>query len=575
MKASQTLIFTLREDPSDAVVPSHRLLLRAGFIAKLGSGLYHYLPLGLRVLRKIENIVREEMDNSGMIECLSPILTPAELWEKSSRWDLMGKELFRLEDRHQNWLALGPTHEESFTDLLKNIIRSYKDLPKSVYQIHTKFRDEIRPRFGLMRCREFIMKDAYSYHANEKCLDQTYKKMRKTYEKIFQRMNLSTISVEANTGAMGGNVSEEFMIASEVGEEVILVGPSEDKVRYASNQEKTPVVYLNKLSHKTKATKSTKELKKIHTPNIESIEKLANFLDAPKDTLLKAIAYLVDQKAVLIFMRGDRDLNESKLKNCLEATEVLPANLENLKNWGIVPGFIGPWNLKPKEKIEILWDDSSLTREKWICGANEKDYHYKNFQLDYSQKTYDLALAQAGDPVPNKENKQVLENVKGIELGHIFKLGQKYTQAMGMSINHPDDGILHPWMGCYGIGIGRSMSAIVEQYHDEKGIIFPKSVAPYEVVLIGIYQSKEEEKEISIFYEALKKEKIDVLWDERDLRPGVKFKDAELIGFPLRIVIGKNYFAEKIIELYERQNEKKHLLKGNKQELVQEIKTYF
>ncbi|MCS7205033.1 MAG: proline--tRNA ligase [Leptospiraceae bacterium] len=572
-------LYTKREDPQDAVVASHRLMLRAGLIEKLGSGLYHYLPLGLRVIKKIEAIVREEMDRAGALEFQLPILVPSELWESTGRWYTMGKEMFRLKDRHENNLVLGPTHEETFTDLLKKFIRSYRDLPINVYQIHTKFRDEIRPRFGVIRCREFIMKDAYSFHLDEDSLNQTYEEMRKVYRRIFARVGLETLPVEADTGAMGGSASEEFMVLSHIGEETLLV--SED-FSYRSNQEKTPVIYPEITDEKLKFTEEEiehlkKELKEIPTPNCKTIDDLAKFLRKSSQELLKTLLYRADlpeekEVLVMILIRGDRQINEVKLKNHLKATEVYPAKEEDFYRIGSVPGYAGPWQLKSNDVI-LLFDRSVATQKSWITGANKEEYHIAHFHpvlidKNWHEKLVDLALAVEGDPSPNGNGK--LKQYKGIEVGHIFKLGDKYTKSMEFTVLDKNQKRIYPVMGCYGIGIDRTMATIIEQNHDEKGITWPISVAPFEIVLVDITKTEEEKEKVEKIYQTLRKENFDILWDNRDLRAGVKLTDSELIGFPIRITLGSNYFSEGKIEIYLRKENQKFFV--DEKELIAKIR---
>lgn len=554
-------IYTRREDPQDAVVASHKLMIRAGLIEKLGSGLYNILPLGFRVIKKIEQIVREEMNAIGSLEFQLPVLVPAELWKKSGRWSVMGKEMFRLKDRHENDLVLGPTHEETFTELVKGFVKSYKELPLTVYQIHTKFRDEIRPRFGVIRSREFIMKDAYSFHLDWQSLDETYQAMRKAYRKIFARVGLETIPVEADTGSMGGSDSEEFMVPSQIGEEILLLN---EDYSYKSNQEKTPVIYPDLIEEEIQPPKEV--IREIYTPNAKTIEELASFLKKEPKDLLKTLLYKVvlqdeSEKLVMILIRGDRQINEAKLKNYFKAIEVFPAKEEDFYRIGSVPGFAGPLNLK--EEITILYDLSSATRKTWITGANKKDYHIENFHpviidKDWRNKLVDVALAKEGDPSPN--GKGTLKESRGIEVGHIFKLGDKYTKSMEFTILDKNQNRIFPIMGCYGIGINRTMATIIEQNHDEKGIIWPISVAPFEIVLVDITKNEEEKVKVEKIYQKLVG-KFDLLWDNRDLRPGVKFNDAELIGFPIRITIGKNYFENQEIEIYVRKTDKKIFVK--------------
>ncbi len=565
MKASKYLLPTARENPQDAVIASHRLMLRAGLFRKSGSGLYHILPMGLRVIRKIENIVREEMNNAGALEFSLPILTPSELWKQSGRWDTMGKEMFRIQDRHEAWLTLGPTHEESFTDLMKGILKSYRDLPVNVYQIHPKFRDEIRPRFGVIRSREFSMKDAYSFDMDQEGLEITYQTMRQAYRKIFARTGLVTIPVEADTGAMGGTGSEEFMVPSDIGEETLLIS---EKGKYRGNQEKTPVVYSDAVTREApaKANSTKMKLKKVHTPNCATIADLEHFLKIPAQHILKTMLYLADGRPVAVCLRADRNLNEVKLKNNLHATEVTPASAEEILAAGSVAGYIGPEGLD--ESIPIFWDESINTGREWVIGANEKDHHYLGY-IAQVHKTVDLALAVGGDPSPAGDG--ILQEVKGIEVGHIFKLGYKYTKAFEMTVLDENGKPHMPIMGCYGIGVTRTMAAVIEQEHDTEGIVWPISVAPFEIVLVSITKSEEEDGRVGEFYKAMTDIGLEVFWDDRDLRPGVKFTDAELIGFPIRITMGKKYFEAGDVEVQIRRGKKNLVLKGNSFEILDQI----
>ncbi|MBW7856924.1 MAG: proline--tRNA ligase [Leptonema sp. (in: Bacteria)] len=560
------LFSTRRQDPQDAQVDSHRLMVRAGLIDKLGAGLYHILPMGLRSLRKIEDIVRQEMNRTGAYEFELPILVPATLWQKSGRYDIMGKELFRIKDRHDNWNVLGPTHEETFTDLMSGLLKSYKDLPVNVYQIHTKFRDEIRPRFGVIRSREFIMKDAYSFHNDQDSLNQTYQDMRLAYRRIFARAGLETIPVEADTGSMGGSGSEEFMVPSQIGEETLLLNESRS---YRSNQEKTPVIYpelnfnIEKFS-KIKQKDIENQLTKINTPNTKTIESLADFLKLNTNQLLKTILYRAEYsenktETVMILVRGDRQLHEIKLKNHLGAIEVAPAPNSDFDVIGSVAGFAGPLNLK--KQVRILFDTSVATGEKWVTGANQVDYHYQNFypvlvDENWYQKLVDVSLAVDGDISPNGEG--VLSSVKGIEVGHIFKLGDKYTKAMSMTVLNQNQKPIYPLMGCYGIGLNRTLATVIEQNFDDKGIIWPISVAPFEIVLVDICKTDDDRKKVEKLYQQLIDVNFDLLWDNRDLRPGVKFNDAELIGFPIRLTAGKTFFENGKIEVVVRKSGEKN-----------------
>jgi len=561
MKASQFLISTLRENPQDAVVASHRLMLRAGLIRKLGAGLYHFLPAGLRSLRKIEAIIRREMDRSGALEFLLPILTPSEVWQTSGRWDTMGKEMFRVRDRHESWNVLGPTHEEPFTDLLKGVLQSYRDLPINVYQIHTKFRDEIRPRFGVIRSREFIMKDAYSFDLDEEGLDLTYRKMRKTYRAIFASAGLKTVPVEADTGTMGGSASEEFMVPSEIGEETLLISETE---AYRGNQEKTPVIYAEKPPKPQKG----KGVQKVHTPGAKTVEEVATFLKVEVRSVLKSVLYEADGEPILVCLRADRDVNEIKLKNVLDGKEAAAGSDALFATIGSVAGFIGPSGLDPS--VRVLYDQSTLYGTEWVTGANEQDHHLTGFVIPEEAERFDLALAREGDLSPAGDG--VLHEIKGIEVGHIFKLGYKYTEAFDVTVLDENGRPVRPIMGCYGIGVNRTMAAIIEQNYDEQGIIWPIPVAPFEICLVGIAKGEEDEAKVNAIYEAFIAAGLDVLYDDRPLRPGVKFSDAELIGFPIRITAGKTYFEKGSLELQIRSSGEKRLLEGSIEEVIREIR---
>jgi prolyl-tRNA synthetase len=517
-------------------------MLRAGVIAKLGSGLYHMLPMGLRSFRKVENVIREEMNNAGALEFVLPVLIPAEIWETSGRWGVMGKEMFRLKDRHETWNVLGPTHEESFTDLMKGILKSYRDLPVSVYQIHTKFRDEIRPRFGVMRSREFVMKDAYSFHKDQDSLEETYQKMRVAYRNVFSRLGIDTIPVEADTGTMGGSRSEEFMVPSEIGEETLLISHGG---KYYSNQEKTPLVPPKKDKEPPARVKAKK---KLSTPGLTSIEEVARHVGAEPLHLAKAMVYAVGNEFVIVFIRGDRQINEVKLKNALGGAEYRPASDAELNSMGLVPGFIGPGKIP--QGVRVIRDATIRPGRAYIAGANEVDLHESGAEFPASFEERDVALAVEGDPSPAGDG--VLRALKGIEVGHIFQLGDKYTKAFNVSVLDETGRPLTPIMGCYGIGVQRTLAAIVEQHHDEKGVVWPVAACPFEVVLVGITRGEEEVKKVEHVYDLLKKGKFDVLYDDRDIRPGVKFADAELVGYPVRVTAGKTFFESGKLEVQVR-----------------------
>ncbi len=546
MKASEYILPTTKEDPTDAVVSSHKLMVRAGFVRKSSAGLYNYLPLGFRVLKKIEQIIREEMNKAGALEFVLPILTDANLWKQSGRWEKMGKEMFRLKDRHENEFALGPTHEEAFADVLKPILKSYKDLPKNVYQIHTKFRDEIRPRFGVIRSREFIMKDAYSFHIDSKSLDETYELMRLTYRKIFQRCGLKTIPVQADSGNMGGSGSEEFMVISPIGEETLTLCKN---CGYSGNVEKTPLVWDFAPNVLEKS-----DLEKVYTPNLESIEDIAKFFNISTSQTIKAVLLKADEKwNVVVFLRGDRELNDVKLNNFLGTSLIRPLSSQECESLGIVAGYCGPFK-ESKKEIKVLFDSSIDANNAYVVGANEKNYHFKGFVPSIelgSQINYrDFSKAKTGDPCPNCGSS--LYEEKGIEVGHIFKLGDKYTKAFDIKVLDEKGRQVLLTMGCYGIGLNRTMATVIEQSNDSNGIIWPISIAPFEVCLVSITKNFHEKEKIESIYNYLIQNGIELLWDDRDLGPGFKLKDSELIGFPIRLTFGKNFFEKNEFSILNR-----------------------
>ncbi len=540
MKISSYILPTLKEDPSDAVVRSHILMMRAGLIKKESAGMYLYLPLGLRVLQKIVGIVRDEMNAAGAHEFLMPELTNADLWRESGRWDTMGPEMFRIRDRNGLEYALAPTHEEAFTAAIRSIITSYRDLPLNAYQINTKFRDEIRPRFGVIRSKEFIMKDAYSFDVDEKGLDASYQAMRKAYRNIFQRCGLETIPVEADTGSMGGSDSEEFMVASEVGEEVLLIC---DACGYRANREKAE---FNRAPAAGGA--AMEELKKTPTPNVRTIDELVAFFGADAGRFLKSIVYCADEKPIMAVVPGDREINELKLARLAGAKtlELAPDSVVE-EVTGAPVGFAGP---VADMKIPVYYDLAVRGIANGITGANEKDVHFTgaNPGRDFTIKNEgDITCAEEGDPCPKCSAPMTC--TKGIEVGHIFKLGYKYTKAMNVSVPNEAGKPLVPIMGCYGIGINRTMAAVVEQHNDDKGIIWPASVAPFDVHLVGISKAPEEIARIDEIYRELAAAGLDVLYDDRIISPGIKFADADLVGIPVRVTVGKNYFQEGMVEV--------------------------
>ncbi|WP_293448511.1 proline--tRNA ligase [Persephonella sp.] len=564
MRASQYFIPTLKEAPAEAEVPSHIYLIRAGYIRQLAAGLYEYLPLGFRVLKKIENIVRKHMDNAGALEVLLPILTPSELWQETGRWDVYGKELFRVEDRKGRLFALGPTHEETITDMVRKNIRSYKDLPKNFYQIQTKFRDEARPRYGLIRGREFIMKDAYSFDVSEEMAVKSYEIMKQTYKRIFDELGLDYLMVEADTGAIGGKYSHEFVVKVPNGEAHIVFC---EKCGYAANVEAARYEFeLDKLP-----PEDEKPLEKVHTPSVSSVEDVARFLDVDPKKIVKTLVYILDDgTAVAVLIRGDRELNETKLINYFNALDCHLASSEELENLGIVEGFVGPIGLD----IPVYADISVKDLHNFVVGANEKDYHFINVNIprDFNPVEFvDFSTAREGDPCP--VCKSPLKETTGLEVGHIFLLGTKYSEAMKAYFVDKDGKEKPIVMGCYGIGISRLMAAAVEQNHDKNGIIWPESIAPFKLHILALNIKDNQIKNVAEeIYNKAKEKGIEVLYDDRDISPGAKFKDADLIGIPYRIVVGKK-IKEGKIELQKRSaGEKEEVSLENVDGLLERLK---
>lgn len=545
MKLSKMLISTLREVPGEAEIASHQLMLRAGMIRKSATGIYTFMPNGVRVLKNVENIVREEMDRAGAQEFLASALIPANLWQESGRWDVMGSEMIRLKDRNGRDFCLGPTHEEVFTDLARNEIKSYKQLPLNLYQIQTKYRDERRPRFGVMRSREFIMKDAYSFDKDNEGLDISYMKMYEAYNKIFTRCDLEFSAVEADSGAMGGSGSAEFMVKSDIGEDEIAFCTG---CNYAANTEKA----TSKLEDAEK--EEEKELNKIATPDVRTIEELVTFFNTSNKKFAKTLIYKADGKVVAVMVRGDRSLNETKVSNALGGImELEMADAETvLKATSAEIGFAGPIGLQ----VDTLLVDEEVTRmSNFIVGANDTGYHYENvnYERDFNGIVGDYKLVAEGDMCPKCGSPINIR--RGVEVGHIFKLGTKYSESMGA--NYLDEnGKEKPLvMGCYGIGINRTVAAIIEQHHDENGILWPMAVAPYKVIVMPANVKNEEQmNRAEKIYEDLKTRGVDVLLDDRNERVGVKFKDADLIGIPIRVTVGKKV-VEEIVEFKLRKNQ--------------------
>ncbi|NSL51148.1 proline--tRNA ligase [Calidifontibacillus erzurumensis] len=542
MKQSKMFIPTLRDVPADAEIKSHQLLLRAGYMRQNAAGIYSYLPLAKRVLQKVEQIIREEMDAIGGAELLMPTLQPAELWYETKRWFNFGPELMRIKDRHARDFALGPTHEEVVTSLVRDEINSYKKLPLILYQIQTKFRDEARPRFGLLRGREFIMKDAYSFHTTKESLDEVYQDMVTAYSNIFRRCGLNYRAVIADSGAMGGKDTHEFMVLSDVGEDTIAFSDSSD---FAANIEMAPVVV-----NYEKPEEELAPLEKVETIDQKTIAEVSQFLNVPKEKCLKSLLFKVDdEKYVLVVVRGDHEVNDVKVKNLLEAKKVELATPEETSElFKAEIGSIGPIGIR--NDIEIIADVAVQYVVNGVCGANETNFHYigVNPERDFQVSQYaDLRFIQEGDPSPDGQG--TIRFAKGIEVGHVFKLGTFYSESMKATYLD-ENGKTQPMiMGCYGIGVSRTVAAIVEQHHDEHGIIWPASVTPFDVHLIPINIKTDAQKILADqIYERLTNESLSVLYDDRMERPGVKFADADLLGFPIRITVGKKA-EEGIVEI--------------------------
>lgn len=552
MKASELFFPTLREVPSEAEVVSHQLLLRAGFIRKASGGVYSYLPLAYRVLKKIMNIVREEMDRSGGQELMLPIIQPRELWDKSGRWDVYGDEMFRLQDRHKRFFALGPTHEEIITTLVDSDVHSYRGLPLLLYQIQNKYRDEIRPRFGLMRGREFIMKDAYSFDVDYEGLDLVYHKMYEAYHRIFQRLGLKYRVVEADSGAIGGNESHEYMVLAESGEAEVVFCENCD---YAANVEKAEC--------RPGAQDPAQDLlaiARVATPGCKTIKEVSEFFGSDDSRQIKTLLYLADGQPVVALVRGDRELNELKLHHLLGCMDLVMAD-ENtaLEYCGAGFGSLGPVGLN----LPVYADLEIETMKNFACGANEDGYHYINVNpgRDFTPRAFaDLRNAVAGDLCPQCQNP--LQLVRGIEVGHIFKLGDKYSKALDATFLDQNGDSRIMIMGCYGIGVSRTMAAAVEQNHDDDGIIWPLPIAPYQVIVVPVNAKKEDQMQAAqSIYQQLIETGVEAVLDDRDERAGVKFKDADLIGIPVRITVGPKGLQENSVEIKKRWEENIQLVK--------------
>ncbi len=543
MRYSQILLPTLKETPAEAEVVSHRLMLRAGFMRKLSAGIYSYLPYGLAALRRVEQIVREEMNRAGAQEMLMPMVQPADLWIETGRYEKYGPELLRFKDRHDRESCLGPTHEEVITDIIRRELHSYRDLPVNLYQIQTKFRDEIRPRFGLMRGREFVMKDAYSFDVSDEQAEISYGKMFEAYKRIFSRCGLRFRAVQADSGAIGGNFSHEFMVLAETGEDTIVICTA---CEYAANMEKAEVKVVAPASSEAMA-----DLEKIETPGKRKVDAVCDFLGIEAAGLVKTMVYLADGKPVAVLVRGDREVEEVKLKNLLKAADVEMADdKQAFAATGVPTGYLGPVGIT----IRLVADQEVMLMRNFVTGANEKNHHLKNVNCERDfqiEAVADLRKISTDDPCPLCGGR--LELTAGIEVGHIFKLGSSYSEKM-QAVFQDRDGLEKPFvMGCYGIGVSRIVAAAIEQNHDENGIIFPVPLAPYKVIILNLDPKDEKiTAAAEALYGDLVSGGIEVLLDDRDERPGAKFKDADLLGMPFRVTVGKKYGLSGTVELRNR-----------------------
>ena len=535
MRMSKLFVQTLREFPNDAEAISHKLLVRAGYIKKLTSGIYSYLPLMQRVLAKISQIIREEMNSAGAQELLMPFVQPSEVWQKSGRWEVYGKELARFSDRHGNQMCLAPTHEEVITSVVSGTFTSYKQLPINLYQIQTKFRDEIRPRFGLLRGREFIMKDAYSFHTSQESLDKEYQNMAAAYKRIFERCGLETKMVQSDSGAIGGNVSHEFMVltSTQTGENDVFYCENCD---YSANSNHA---VSNLLKVQTDGAKyGYDKEQKLDTPNVKTIDELAKFLNITPDCILKSVLYIADSKPVLVMIRGDKEVEETKLLNAVNAIEIRPATSDEAYEYlGCEVGYLSFLNVD-KNKVKIIFDKSAQGMKNFVIGANEPHKHIVGYNFAQTPDFVDVSLVKEGELCPycNKP----LKVTRGIEVGNIFQLGTKYSKPMNATYTD-ENGEDKPFiMGCYGIGVTRTAAAAIERYHDDFGIVWPKEIAPYHVDVVPVNTEDEEQMQVALeIYNKLLNMGVEVVIDDRADRAGVKFKDSELIGFPYRITVRK------------------------------------
>ncbi|MDR0304068.1 MAG: proline--tRNA ligase [Chitinispirillales bacterium] len=551
MRFNEAFIYTLREDPSEAELVSHKLMTRAGMIMKVSAGIYNYLPLGYRVIKKIENIIREELAKEHCAELLMPTVVPAELWRESGRWGYYGKELLRFKDRKENDFCLGPTHEEVITDIARRSMKSYRDYPRNLYQIQGKFRDETRPRFGLMRGREFIMKDGYSFHTNEECLDKTYWNMHAAYTRIFTKLGLKFRSVEADSGAIGGSVTHEFHVLADSGEDKIIFCT---KCDYAANSEKASKQINDNFAQANNEIALPQD---VETPNKKSIEEVSQFLKIPQEKTIKTLLYVIDEdKLVAVLIRGDLECNEVKLRNFFKGNIIEAADENRLLADGFAVGFLGPVGFKSDVKIAADYSVKSVI--DGVIGANKKDFHTIHIlpKRDLPDLEYDdFSFADKGDLCPVCGG--LLDVCRGIEVGQVFKLGTKYSKAMNMTYIDESGENKTPTMGCYGIGVGRTAAAAIEQNHDENGIIFPIEIAPFSVSILLLDAEDKQAVEIAekLYLDIENAETgIDALFDDRQERPGVKFKDHDLIGIPIQVIVGTRGIKSGTVEVKIREN---------------------
>jgi prolyl-tRNA synthetase len=570
MRLSTGFWQTYKEVPADAEIPSHQLMVRAGLIHKTGSGLYSYLPFGYKSIRKVEQIIREEMDKAGCHEILMSVVTPSELWKESGRWDSMGEQMAKFQDKGSRDLCLSPTNEEAVTDIFRKTIKSYKNLPVTLYQINTKFRDELRPRFGLMRGREFTMKDAYSFHSDKESLDEVYDRLYKAYEAIFERAGLEFSAVEADAGAMADSdqKTHEFQVIADTGEDEVIYC---SETGYAANIEKAQTKRAN-----VEFDKSAEAIKEIHTPGKSTIEDVCTFLEKPQYQSLKSLVYKAtieeEEKFILVLLLGDDSLNEVKLNAYLKCDALNAATDNELEALGFVKGYIGPHKLNAK--VEIVFDDAIDLEASYVAGANSVDMHFGNLVPNRDSvkfETADLRTSCKGDLT--LDGKGVVDIRRGIEVGHIFQLGDKYTKAMNVSVLDNNGKTMNPLMGCYGIGVTRVVAAAVEQHHDDRGIVWPMALAPYHVYYAEITKSAENKELANKIYQDLLNAGVEVIFDDRKAGPGFKFKDADLLGLPIQLIFGERDFKKDgLLEIRLRNSEEKfRVLPDQVVEKIQEL----